>query len=68
MAMIRSGCCVDGACTDTTCMRLPGGVTCGGCANFQRCAGLFGAKKERTVCDWFPRRYRGTVPGPVATG
>jgi hypothetical protein len=51
------GCCNDKSCTESTCMKLPAGKTCGDCANFSRCAGLFQCPQSSTVCDFFPRRF-----------
>jgi len=56
------GCCVDKkygtGCTPKTCMQLPEDETCGACASFARCQGLFDAKPDSTTCDFFPRRFR----------
>lgn len=52
------GCCTDHACTPNTCMRLPTGVTCGDCAHWARCNGLYDCKLTDTTCDWFPRQFR----------
>lgn len=52
-----NGCCVDKACNASTCMTLPEGESCGACVHLRRCAAFFGAKPERTSCDFFPRRF-----------
>jgi len=54
---MRHGCCKDGKCTPGTCMELPTGKTCGGCANVVTCTKLFGVETTNTWCDWFPRKY-----------
>lgn len=69
------GCCVDRVyaefgtpargCSPDTCMTLPSGQSCGTCFHHNRCTGLFGAKTENTVCQFFPRRFRAAVPGSV---
>lgn len=53
-----NGCCVDGACDEHTCMKLPD-VNCGECNHFKKCEKLIKARGDRTSCDWFPRRYVG---------
>lgn len=53
----QPGCCVDGSCTENTCMRLPEGSQCGDCVYVSRCTTLFGKKETDTQCDWFPRRF-----------
>lgn len=55
------GCCVDKkygkGCSDSTCMELPEGVTCGDCRHVVRCTRIFGVKAENRSCDFFPRRF-----------
>lgn len=61
---IKPGCCVDKrygtprGCTEATCMTLPAGVTCGDCLFFEHCTRMYAVTKERTMCDFFPRRLR----------
>ena len=55
------GCYTDKVCTDTTCMRLPAGHTCGDCVHVTRCA-MFGHTQTDTYCDWFPKRFRWARP------
>lgn len=44
-------------------MELPQGKTCGDCYHFARtCEWLISAKPDRTVCDWFPRRFHELEP------
>lgn len=66
-----AGCCTDKACTSSTCMNLPEGQSCGGCAHFKRCVALFQCAPDNTTCDWFPRRFRvslaTTPPAPAVT-
>jgi hypothetical protein len=38
-------------------MTLPSGVTCEGCVYFAHCKRMYSVTAERTVCDFFPRRY-----------
>lgn len=33
MSTKKHGCCADKACSDTTCMELPSGKTCGDCVH-----------------------------------
>ena len=61
----KHGCCIDReyesarGCTESTCMELPAGETCGGCVWLARCTALgFTSSPERTSCDFFPRRFR----------
>jgi len=56
----KHGCCADKACSDSTCMALPTGKTCGDCVHVRRCCGMFGHTPTDTYCDWFPRRFRET--------
>ena len=63
---MKPGCCVDGCCSDETCMRLPEGRTCGDCANLARCGALFGCGPARRSCDFYPRLFRAAAPAPVA--
>ena len=55
------GCCADrkygNGCTERTCMNLPPEKTCSGCVHVETCVAVFGAKKDNTYCQWFPRRY-----------
>jgi hypothetical protein len=55
---VRPGCCRGGDCTESTCMRLPDGVTCGDCALFGRCEAIIGVRKSDTICDFHPRKFR----------
>jgi hypothetical protein len=60
----EAGCCLDrrlgftSGCTPATCMNLPDGQTCGGCAHLGRCVAFgFTSGPDRRVCDFFPRRF-----------
>lgn len=58
-------------CNSETCMKLPGGKTCGDCVHIQRCEAFgFAGKgdvpaREETSCDFFPRRFRLAVVAAV---
>ncbi len=60
------GCCADEACTNNSCMELPKGKTCGDCYAFRHCAGMYAVTKERTSCDFFPRRFREPLANAAA--
>jgi hypothetical protein len=45
-------------CTETTCMELPTGETCGSCVHVRRCTTMFGADPSDTSCGFYPRRFR----------
>lgn len=51
------GCCADKACTEDTCMVLPGDKTCGDCLHFRHCAAFYARKATDNYCDFFPRRF-----------
>ena len=55
--MSKQGCCRDHSCSADTCMNLTD-ATCGDCQHFERCEMLFSVRKDRTTCDFFPRRFR----------
>lgn len=38
-------------------MKLPEGKTCFNCHHYAKCSAMFGAFKERTSCDFYPRRF-----------
>jgi hypothetical protein len=66
---MKHGCCTDKACTPGTCMELPEGQTCEDCVHVGYCTGLGVTTRDRTSCDWFPRRFkvvRGHVPNAGA--
>lgn len=54
----KLGCCVDKECNGSTCMKLPDDESCGTCLNHPRCQSLFRCDATRTVCDFFPRKFR----------
>jgi hypothetical protein len=54
---ISMGCCTGKHCAPDTCMWLPGGLTCGDCRSFYRCAMIYGRRAAATSCDFFPRRF-----------
>jgi len=56
-AAATHGCCVDKACTESNCMALPAGKTCGDCVHEKRCCSMFGHTPTDTYCDWFPRLF-----------
>lgn len=60
------GCCVDKACTEDTCMRLPDGESCNTCVHRDRCVSMFGASPDNAWCQFFPRRFRKRVSLEVA--
>lgn len=67
--MARPGCCVDGSCTESTCMRLPDGITCEKCFHAKRCLALGWTRLRSRHCDFFPRRFReGESPKPEPVG
>lgn len=53
-----NGCCADKSCTRETCMALDAGRTCSDCVHFRRCRSLLGVARDRTGCDYFPRRFQ----------
>lgn len=55
---MKPGCCVDNACSEATCMRLPAGKTCADCLHCDRCTSMFGAKPTDERCGFYPRRFR----------
>lgn len=55
--MNKPGCCIDGKCSEHTCMNLPEGVTCGDCIYSKVCFAMYGHKPTDTYCDWSPRRF-----------
>jgi hypothetical protein len=57
----EQGCCVDRRCSETTCMNLPPGTTCGDCRHITRCGAIFGHVPTDTYCDWFPRKFSPAV-------
>lgn len=63
MSAGQHGCCADKACIHETCMQLPTGMTCGGCAHFRHCAAFYGHSTADTYCDFFPRRFK-PAPAP----
>lgn len=55
---VKHGCCVDGSCSEKTCMQLPQGESCGTCKHFDRCKAFgFTPDANRTDCDFFPRSF-----------
>ena len=54
----KPGCCVDTCCDATTCMTLPLNASCRTCTNNKRCTAMgYVRDLDRTVCDFFPRKY-----------
>lgn len=47
-------------------MQLPAGRTCGDCASFRSCKGLFGCAPGNTRCDWAPSRFMIKIDGQAA--
>ena len=68
------GCCIDRkygkGCSDESCMELPEGKTCGDCVHIGRCIAFgFTRERERTYCDFFPRRFHeAPQPEPAPEG
>lgn len=55
---MRHGCCVDGSCDETTCMKLPEDMTCADCTRFEEwCKPVIGKLPGSKSCDYFPRRF-----------
>lgn len=63
----RHACCVLGDCSESTCMALPDGKTCGDCVRVDYCTAIWGDKPTSTVCGYFPRRFSETPNVPIAT-
>lgn len=50
-------CCLDGCCDETTCVKLPDGVTCSDCDHLDRCLALGCTVATNKTCEFFPRRF-----------
>jgi hypothetical protein len=71
--MAEPGCCADKryggkGCTEESCMTLPAGSVCGGCVFVEHCVRMYGVTKDRTMCDFFPRRFKAAAPVEVPDG
>jgi hypothetical protein len=49
-------------------MTLPAGSVCGGCVFVEHCVRMYGVTKDRTMCDFFPRRFKAAAPVEVPDG
>lgn len=54
--------------SDAAKMSLPVGKTCGDCASFLRCFGIYGHIAADEVCDWAPSRFRASVAQQSSQG
>lgn len=52
-----TACCALKECSESTCMVLPSGKTCGDCVRVDYCTAIWGQKKTSAECGYFPCRF-----------